>query len=103
MSKKLKSFPGTGKEKKKDSFELFKIESGIKLPKSKKKEGPITKALRKSLEEVPIDGSFVIKKNQESVVRRLLKDEVKFKLYNVTVRSIEGFPDYKRVFRISKK
>lgn len=93
----------SSKEKSPETIELFKIETGIKLPKSRKKDGVITKAIRKSLEDLPVDGSFPIKKNQESIVRRLIKDEVKFKSYNVTIRSIEGFPDYKRVFRLVKK
>jgi hypothetical protein len=106
MSKKNREpIRGTLSEvkKKEEPFELFKIETGVELPKNKKKEGPITKALKKSLEKLPPNGSFVIKKNQEAVVRRLLKDEVQFKSYIVTIRSIEDHPDYKRVFRLVKK
>lgn len=91
------------KEQPKPEIKLFKIETGVELPKQKRKEGTTSKKIREVLMKLPIGGSFVIEKKHESAVRVIIKDEAAFKNYCVTIRNIENEAGYKRVFRIPKK
>lgn len=92
------------KKKPTKEFELMKIELGIKLPPKPTKKNTLSDQMFKVLKKLPVGGSFLIKSNQDSLVRKLLTDKAAdFKDYTVTIRQAEEGKDYRRVYRVAKK
>ena len=86
----------------KKQFTLMKIELGIK-PAPIVRNNTLSEQMTKTLKKLPVGGSFLIKSNQDSLVRKLLTTVVDFKEYNVTIRRAEEGKDYRRVYRLTKK
>lgn len=95
---KKKNSPKTPKP-----FELMKIELGIKVPPAEPRKNTLSSQMTSVLKKLPIGGSFLIKINQDSLVRKLLATVAEFKEYNVTIRQATEGKDYKRVYRLAKK
>ena len=85
----------------KQAIKLFKIELGLVVPPRKGKKPTVSDEIHAVLLKTPVGGSFLIKRNQEALVRRLLKDNAAdFKSFKITIRQAEEGRDYMRVYRL---
>lgn len=88
------------KKKTKPTPPLFKIETNIELPVRRVRKSTVVDAIKKCLDKLPIGGSFLISRTQESTVRKMIAAG-KYK-YNVKITNATEGKDYKRVFRLAE-